>query len=572
MKCRRRKQGLRFIFALVVIALIQSTTLVAQSQPNEKDSPVPLEQVIELLEEQYQVYFNYKSTDVADISIAYNHDLNKSIEEALESLSLATEFKFELTNEKYVIVHANNKLSSNKNTLAIKNQRSFRGIIKDAETQEPIQYSNIFYKNHQRIGTLSEPSGRFVLRKIEHSDKDTLVFNILGYETKYIPISSLKEHEIEVELHIQAYELDEVSIVDNSYIKELLIKAVENISKNYPNQRHRLTGYFQETSITQGEYSHFLESYLTVENYDYRRKSKLLKDDTNYKYNVGDNRVLYHQVRRSDDTRQLPNHLERWLGGSIHELLRTNFLYEKSVFGNGNHTLDDLMHDLQTEIKNEYLVTLIDANELHNSVHMTDEEDSDNSSLLNSRFYSLGEHYRDSDTLVTVGIKYGAIYSPKNEDPVFTGVINFVINKTDYAIEKIIRASGDEIKEKWNDTFKRKSFAEIQYRKIEGKYYPSLINKKIGLKYNQDTKEEISTTRFIVQKVYPDRDEFVKIKPSKSLKRRYRLIEKNYKYDAEFWDDYEIPHRMEAPLALKLALTREAPLEEQFKQNQKKNF
>ena len=432
-------------------------------------------------------------------------------------------------------------------------QSAFKGVVIDADSDEPIQYANIFYNGNQRIGTLSERDGKFVLKNIKGSENDTLVISILGYNTEYIPIAGLGSDDLTLRLKFDAIELEEISIVDHTYLKKLLIKVVEHIPNNYPNQKHRLTGYFQEQSITQGEYSHFLESYLTVENQDYSKNLKLFWDaKTNQKYPGLDNKIWYHQIRRSDDTRYLPSRLENWLGGSIHETLRNNFIYGKRLVGwSINHTSADLLYDVRNMQTDKSLSA----------------EEGDTTGTYTS-LYKIGEHYRNKDTLITIGLENKFIRIGDGEGFSFD-VTQFVINKSNYAIERIVTTVNDDIKEKWESTLSNNLYREIQFRKIGNKYYPSLIIDKIGLDYNLETRSEISTTRFLVHEVQTSKDQFQKIKPRIKLKRGQRLVEKKYKYDPEFWKSYEIPKQMEASLALKADLARQVPLEEQFKKNEK---
>lgn len=449
-------------------------------------------------------------------------------------------------------------------------QNSFRGQIIDEETKAPIQYANIFYKKNQRIGTLSERDGMFVLKNIEGSHTDTLVFSILGYETKFLPIPELTAESIKVELKFEAIKLDEVSIVDQSYLKELLLKTIEHIPNNYPNQKHRLTGYFQEMSITQGEYSHFLESYLTVENQDYSKDTKLVLDvKTNSRWPRPDNKVRYHQIRKSNDTRYLPKRFKKWLGGSIHELLRHNRIYAKCIVGWTNHTLDDMRYD----IENLQITKTRNPGD-NRDFREIEEKDWKIQEILESRLFGLGEHYRGNDTLITVGIKSGFLmFSEKDSiyNPIFFSTTKLVINKSNYAIERIVVESSEEMKQKYPSSDWDHDYEEVQYRNVNGKYYPSLIIHKVGLTYNLETRQEISTTRFVVQEIQTHKGQFQKIKPSKKLKRDQRLVDKKYKYDPEFWADYEIPKQLAAPLALKADLSRHGTLEEQYKQNEKNN-
>jgi len=551
------------VFLVLISFFVLVTSSGQDSMASSNPSSRSLESVVKVLEEHYEVFFNYKSEYTENIEVEFKLDTKETLESSLSRLSALTDLSFELTNEKYVIIQLGqeNDLEDSKNISNRKERiRSFKGTIIDEESGEPIQYANIFYKHKQRIGTLSERDGKFVLRNIENSQNDTIVFSILGYARRNIAVTSFTDAPLEVKLRLEAVALDEVAIVDQSYLKELLLKTIEHIPNNYPNQKHRLTGYF-----------HFLEAYLTVENQDYSKNCKLFRNSkTNSTWPAGDHKVQYHQIRKSDDSRYLPNRLKSWLGGSIHELLRHNRIYEKAIVGWGNHTLDDLKYDI-----NNLQISQTRKPGDNRDFRELEEKDWKLQELMETRIFGLGEHYRGNDTLVTVGIKSGAMFTSAGDTvskPRFFETRKLVINKSNYAIERLIVEPSDEIKQKYPDwTFSQHDYEEIQFRNINGRYYPVLIINKIGLNYNLKTREELNTTRFIVQEVQTHKGQYQKIKPSKKLKRGQRLVEKKYKYDPEFWETYEIPEQMKASAALKADMERQVPLEVQFKQNEKKN-
>lgn len=416
---------------------------------------------------------------------------------------------------------------------------TLNGILLDEKTREPIQYASIFYKNQQSTGTLSELDGRFSIRTLDHGERDTLVFRILGYKNKYLPVQNINTDFIEVLMAVQPVTLDEIAVVDDEYLKELLVKAVKHIPYNYPRRKHRLTGYFQELGITDGQYSHFLESYLTVENQDYKKKKYpvISVKTLDKKILVSDHKVKYHQVRRSDDKRSLVNTDEWYLGGSIHELLYGNFVYEKSLYGiSGSISHKDFLSNVE------------------------DIDESESNSIFN-----MGFQYNGEDTLVMVGLSSSFVHGKFGEK---TDVLTtqIVINTANYAIERVVMSPT----EKWTDSGSSTNnrYQEIQYREVDGKYYPSLIVSKRGLNNNAEGHQEVSSIKFVVQEIQPSKKSFIDVKPTKYLKRGDKLVEKEYKYDGQFWDSYQIPMQLEASQLLKAQLSREMSLHDQFLQNQ----
>ncbi len=433
----------------------------------------------------------------------------------------------------------------------LESAKTFKGILLDADTKEPIQYGSIFYKNHQSTGTLSELDGRFSIRAIDQAETDTLVFRTLGYKNKYIPVKSIQSDFIEVYLNVQAVHLDEVAVVNDEYLKELLVKAIKHIPDNYPRKKHRLTGYFQELSITNGLYSHFLESYLTVENLDYKKKKNpvLSRRESNNKILGAEHKVKYHQIRRSDDNRIFSNEEQWYMGGSIYELLDGNFIYQKSLYGiSGSLTHKDFIADVE-------------------SIGRNHPQSNNNLEHPGDRLFNMGYQYNGEDTLAMIGLSSSFVrgkYGQKTD--LLTTQI--VINTSNYAIERIILSPT----EKWTDADDSmyNSHQEIQYRKVDGKYYPSLIISKRGIDNDSEKHQEVSSIRFVVQEVQPSRKHFLDIKPTKYLMRGDRLVEKEYTYNQKFWKNYQIPEQMKASQVLKAELSREISLHDQFLYNQRR--
>ena len=147
---------------------------------------------------------------------------------------------------------------------------------------------------------------------------DTLVISKLGYKTKFIPINKIKGRFVKVNMNEQIYALPEVSIHTQATLKELLVKVVKHIPQNYPSQKHRLKGYYQEFSASFDSYQHYLDAYITVENQSYEKGHPLTKskaDETVWPSPYS--KVWLHHSRRSDDLRMLPSHIEKFSDTSI---------------------------------------------------------------------------------------------------------------------------------------------------------------------------------------------------------------------------------------------------------------
>ena len=64
---------------------------------------------------------------------------------------------------------------------------SFKGLIQDGHTKEPVSYASVYF-SRSGVGKTSDSAGNFEFN-ISKFSKDTLVITYVGYETYKIPIN-----------------------------------------------------------------------------------------------------------------------------------------------------------------------------------------------------------------------------------------------------------------------------------------------------------------------------------------------------------------------------------------------
>lgn len=102
-----------------------------------------------------------------------------------------------------------------------------KGEIKNTENNEPIPYVNIgvFEK---KVGTVSNDSGFFNLKLNESvSSSDTVTFSSIGFKSKKIPISNLKQESNIIFLEHKTEELKDVIVLANSRKTEIIGREKE---------------------------------------------------------------------------------------------------------------------------------------------------------------------------------------------------------------------------------------------------------------------------------------------------------------------------------------------------------
>ncbi|OHX63940.1 carboxypeptidase-like regulatory domain-containing protein [Flammeovirga pacifica] len=131
-------------------------------------------------------------------------------------------------------------------------QRVLKGIIIDAETDEPLPYTNIIL-NKSRKGTVSNAEGKFAFSIKKINPTDTLTFYFGGYETVKVNVSDLPSNS-KIALKPNIVNLEEVEITDKDQTPKQIIALIEdNFEKNYhdlpPHQEFLFVHHFGKTAL-----------------------------------------------------------------------------------------------------------------------------------------------------------------------------------------------------------------------------------------------------------------------------------------------------------------------------------
>ncbi|TXE06188.1 carboxypeptidase-like regulatory domain-containing protein [Seonamhaeicola algicola] len=111
-------------------------------------------------------------------------------------------------------------------------QQTISAKLIDSTTQKPIPFANVSYSKN--AGVISNSQGVFQIHfKKQLSNKDSIFVSCMGYKPK--TIAALTFTDSVLTLAPKSIELDEVLVSNKNYTaKEIIKKAYENLSKNYP--------------------------------------------------------------------------------------------------------------------------------------------------------------------------------------------------------------------------------------------------------------------------------------------------------------------------------------------------
>lgn len=119
-----------------------------------------------------------------------------------------------------------------------------RGRVTDAKTKKPLASVSVM---SNRVGTVTNADGEYVL-KLSAAPRE-VVFSCLGYQTRRLTAAACRSLEQEgnpVRLQASSVMLDEV-VVEGHEARDIVLKAIDCIERNYPNNPNLMRGFYRET-------------------------------------------------------------------------------------------------------------------------------------------------------------------------------------------------------------------------------------------------------------------------------------------------------------------------------------
>lgn len=139
-------------------------------------------------------------------------------------------------------------------SISSQDKNTYNFEILDLNTKEPVSYATILLKNLNR-GTHADYDGFVSLPNLIDID-ESIIISAIGYTSKELKLSEFKKGAvITIYLSTSIYNLKGIVIKTNQKenqkqrtlgAKEVVEKAVENISKNYPVQPYSYISYYRD--------------------------------------------------------------------------------------------------------------------------------------------------------------------------------------------------------------------------------------------------------------------------------------------------------------------------------------
>jgi len=392
------------------------------------------------------------------------------------------------------------------------NELTIKGFVFDTEKKSPLPYVSIFNQAN-KIGTVSNELGQFILRFPDSIADKSVTFSSLGFKNKTISFFDIKDT---VFLEPSVQELATVKISNNKpNIKQILAEVYNNLKKNYSNKRHLLKAFYRQTVVKDSMYERIIEADIDIQEYGV---AKQLDRD----------RIKVNQYRRSNN------------------LLSTKYKFYWKMASKLLSKKNEMVW-----LKKTNFITNFSKNKAYNVYHKT---------ILDNYIFEFDSMTSIDNNLVYIFTFYSKDFEkiPLTENQ----LSKIYINKKDFAVLKIVLNFGIRSLNKFYQLSKN----EYNYSKIGDYYYITSARK-----YTDHLNKEIITDNMYVYEVLTERKLYDKIKRKQAEHVDTDFSKRSYTYDATFWKNYKILPVVPIKDRMKKIIEEKGKLNKQYQDNANKN-
>jgi hypothetical protein len=184
---------------------------------------------------------------------------------------------------------------------------TIRGKVVDAETGIPLVFSTVAV-SETNVAVVTNIDGEFTIKIGEAFASKNLEFIFLGYKTKSIPISSMRENGPKNTVRLESAPIPIKEIVVKPVNPEdIVYKAVSGIDKNYETVPNLMTAFYRETIRKNRTYVSIGEAVVEIFKAPYNSDIRF------------DN-VRIYKGRKSTDVQKMDTVLFKLEGGPVNTL------------------------------------------------------------------------------------------------------------------------------------------------------------------------------------------------------------------------------------------------------------
>lgn len=193
----------------------------------------------------------------------------------------------------------------------------YKGKVTDAESNKELVFATLSIEG-SNISTVTNTEGEFSLKVPSSMNEGRVTVSFLGYKSKTISLSELKENNNKIALETSVMALSEVNIIVPKNAEELVRETLKNKGGNYFEDPTLMTAFYRETIKKRKKNVSLSEAVVNIHKTPYSSKQR-------------DNVELY-KARKSTDYNKLDTLALKLQGGPFNALFVDIMKYPEYVF------------------------------------------------------------------------------------------------------------------------------------------------------------------------------------------------------------------------------------------------
>lgn len=366
----------------------------------------------------------------------------------------------------------------------------YKGEVQDSETKKPLIFATLTVEG-TNISTVTNTEGNFILKIPAELTNKNLLVSFLGYKSKSVSLSTLRENNNIITLDVSVTELSEVNISVPKDARILVKETMRKKGENYFTDPTVMTAFYRETIKKRRKNVSLSEAVVTIFKTPYTSSRR--------------DAVQLYKARKSTDYDKLDTLVLKLQGGPFNALYVDVMKYPEYIF------TEEAMNDYNFSI--------------------------DRSTRINDRLiYVINFRQRDD------------IRDPLYEGKLFIDIEKKVLTSAIYSLNITDRTLASRLfvrkKPRNANVYPTQVAYRVDYREKDGKWYYGYSNALLEFKINWDKKLFNSVYSMTCEMAVTDWEKNTDTKEPKykdRLKSTVILVDEAIGFsDPDFWGEYNI--------------------------------
>lgn len=218
--------------------------------------------------------------------------------------------------------------------------KQYKGEVMDSQTKNPLVFATLTLEG-TNISTVTNTEGEFLLKIPLNTAQGNILVSFLGYQTKLIPLSQMKENNNKIGLDISITELSEVNLSVPRDALTLVKETLRRKGANYFDDPTLMTAFYRETIKKRRRNVSLSEAVVNIYKTPYTSSRK--------------DAVQLYKARKSTDYSKLDTLALKLQGGPFNALFVDIMKYPEYIFTNESISDYTFSFDRSTRINDKLI-------------------------------------------------------------------------------------------------------------------------------------------------------------------------------------------------------------------------